>query len=534
MRGKDLLYMLSEIDSDLIEQAENVRVPKRRISYAKYISIAACAVIAVSAAGYAFARGYLLPHENIGNNTDPHGDSAVTTEIPDDDSHTQPTDPDPLPDDTDPSGPISPGIDEPAPSFDPDVDEPSPATGGAFSYKELTEDMYNFGKAYGLVRLEIIKSFTPDEAAEITGNPAFLEPDPDATDTDAPRTLLSARITYDYLNQRDMSMEILLCLFPEVCGKTSADEHIAVLSDISDFGYYIPDMLFDVYDVGGVDTAFQRGSKWISLADGLKSGLVKGDYPNLDLTMTAEDAEHYTHKMTVADLAGFIREDWALRGIDFKGFDQPDTDNSEIRRQRFLYHDVKLTEYRAGFNAEADFLGNYDLADISAELLKDKPGLRLIEFEVTAVHTDEESAAISGRTDGTLYTLRVLKDFTEENALGEITLWHCGNGSEQYRGYPVWAEGERLITAVYESGEGYYLPVYELEFALMESPIDGEVYAYDIDEGPVYFDSLGLPQGVAEIEYRWQTTTDNNDRLAGGRFDPHELASAIAEIINQN
>ena len=219
-----------------------------------------------------------------------------------------------------------------------------------------------------------------------------------------------------------------------------------------------------------------------------------------------------------------------MRGIDFKGFDIPDTDNSEIRRQRFAYHDVGLTEYSPSFSAEADFLGHYDFADVSEELLKDKPGLRLIEFEVAAVHPDEEAAEVSGRSDGTLYTLRVVRDFTQGSSEegSEITLWHYGNGSEQYRGYPVWAEGERLIAAVYESGNGYYLPVYELEFALMKSPIDGEIYAYDIGEGPVYFDSLGLPQGVAEIEYRWQTTTDSNDRLVGGRFELEEIAGVIA------
>lgn len=91
--------------------------------------------------------------------------------------------------------------------------------------------------------------------------------------------------------------------------------------------------------------------------------------------------------------------------------------------------------------------------------------------------------------------------------------------------------GERFIAAVYESGKGYYLPIYELEFALMRSPIDRVVYAYDIAEGPVYFDSLGLTKGVAEIEYRWLSTTENNDRLVGGRFEPDRLAEAIAGYI---
>lgn len=527
MRGKDLLYMLSEIDSDLIEQAESFPAPKRRIDYIKYISIAACAVIAISAAGYALARGGL---RNSTDNTDPHGHSAVTSEVPDD-SHQVKTDPD-APPDSEPAPVVDPDDGEPDPVVDPDVDpdidpdvsEPSPATGGAFSYKELTEGMYSFGEAYGLVRLEIIRTYTPEEAAEITGNPVFAE-SPEL------RTLYQARITHDYLNDRDLSLEIMLCLFPEIHGATTASEHIAVLSYTTDPGYYIPDMLFDVYDLDGVDTAFQRGSKWITL----ESELVENDYPGLDLDMTAEEAELYTHKMTVADLAGFIREDWALRGIDFKGFDVPDTDNSEVRRKRFLYHDVRLTEYRPSYNAEADFLGNYDLADVSAELFKGKPGLRLIEFEVTAVHTDEEAAEVSGRPDGTLYTLRILKDFTEDSAeAAEITLWHYGNGSEQYLGYPVWAEGERLFAAVYDSGEGYYLPIYELEFALMKSPIDGNIYAYDIGEGPVYFDSLGLPGGVAEMEFRWNTTTDNNDRLVGGRFEPNVLGSAIAQVINKN
>ncbi len=515
MRGTDLLFMLSEIDSDLIEQAESPSV-KPRISYIKYLSIAACAVIAVSAAGYAFMRG-LLPACGNNGDTDRHGLTTAVTE----DDFTEPLAQDILSDDTAPIVPDDPDISEYGDSDEPDVGVTDPYTGGAFSYKELTEDMYNSGKAYGLVRLEIIERFTPEEAAEITGNAAF-------TNYPGERTLVRARITYDYLNSRELSQEIFIA--PH--GKTSAAESIAILSEPNKYGYYFPEMLFDVYAVNGREIAYQCGNEWISIASGLESGLVEGDYPGLDLAMTDEEAELYIHKMAVADLAGFIREDWALRGIDFKGFDIPDTDNSEIRRQRFLYHDVKLTEYRPSFSAEADFLGNYGFADISEELFKDKPGLRLIEFEVTAVHSDDESAEVSGRSDGTLYTLRVLNDFTDDSADSpEITLWHYGNGSEQYLGYPVWAEGERLIAVVYESGKGYYLPIYGLEFALMKSPIDGEIYAYDIGEGPVYFDSLGLPHGVGEIEYRWQTTTDNNDRLVGGRFKPEEIAKAVAECM---
>lgn len=415
------------------------------------------------------------------------------------------------------------------------------ATGGIFSYKELAEDMFSSGNAYGLVRLETIETYSPAEAAEITGNTAF-------TEYPGARTLVKARITYDYLNGRKLSQEILIA--PSV--NTSAAESIAILSEPNEYGYYFPKMMFDVYAVNGKDIAYQRGDEWIALyselADGNhpEVGFSMSDFPNLDLGMAASEAlilnpsdpcsAVYTHKMTVDDLTSFIRADWAARGISFKGFDIPDTDNSENRHKLFAYHDVKLKEYRPSFNAEADFLGNYDFADISAELFKDKPGLRLIEFEVTAVHSDEESAEISGRSGGTLYTLNVLKDYTADSGKAavessNITLWHYGNGYEQYEGYPAWAEGERFIAAVYESGKGYYLPIYELEFALMRSPIDRVVYAYDIAEGPVYFDSLGLTKGVAEIEYRWLSTTENNDRLVGGRFEPDRLAEAIAGYI---
>lgn len=419
------------------------------------------------------------------------------------------------------------------------------ATGGTFSYKELAEDMYSSGKAYGLVRLETIETYTPAEAAEITGNTAF-------TEYPGVRALVKARITYDYLNGRKLTQEIFIA--PTVI--TSAAESIAIISEPNEYGYYLPEMLFDVYNVNGRDIAYQRGDKWIALANALYSeladsnypdvGFSMSDFPNLDLAMAASealvlkpsdpDSAVYTYKMTLEDLTGFMRADWAARGISFKGFDIPDTDNSENRHKLFKYHDVKLTEYRPSFSAEADFLGNYDFADISAELLKGKPGLRLIEFEVTDILPDEKAAEVSGRTDGTLYTLRVLNDFTAgsgEAAVesSNITLWHYGNGSEQYLGYPVWAEGERFIAAVYDSGKGYYLPVYELEFALMRSPIDHVVYAYDIAEGPVYFDSLGLTRGVPEIEYLWHSTTENNERRVGGRFEPDKLAEAIAGYV---
>lgn len=58
MRGKDLLFMLSEIDSDLIEQAESTEAcapkPKAAHNRIKYISIAACAVAAAAVLAFAF------------------------------------------------------------------------------------------------------------------------------------------------------------------------------------------------------------------------------------------------------------------------------------------------------------------------------------------------------------------------------------------------------------------------------------------------------------------------------------------------
>ena len=65
----------------------------------------------------------------------------------------------------------------------------------------------------------------------------------------------------------------------------------------------------------------------------------------------------------------------------------------------------------------------------------------------------------------------------------------------------------------------------------MRSPIDRVIYAYDIAEGPVYFDSLGLTRGVPEIEYLWHSTTENNERRVGGRFEPDKLAEAIAGYV---
>ena len=419
------------------------------------------------------------------------------------------------------------------------------ATGGTFSYKELAEDMFGSGNAYGLVRLETIKTYSPAEAAKITGNTAF-------TEYQGAGTLVKARLTYDYLNGRKLSQEILIA--PSV--NTSAAESIAILSEPNEYGYYFPKMMFDVYAVNGKDIAYQRGDEWIALYSELADGnhpetgfsaeFSMSDFPNLDLAMAASEAlilnpsdpcsAVYTYKMTVDDLTAFMRADWAARGISFKGFDIPDTDNSANRHKLFAYHNVKLQEYRPSFAAEADFLGNYDFADVSEELFKDKQGLRLIEFEVAAVHSDEESAEITGRSGGTLYTLNVLKDYTADSedaseSAPAITLWHYGNGSEQYLGYPVWAEGERFIAAIYESGNGYYLPIYELEFALMKSPIDRTVYAYDIAEGPVYFDSLGLTRGFPEIEYLWHSTTENNERRVGGRFEPEKLAEVIAGYI---
>lgn len=221
------------------------------------------------------------------------------------------------------------------------------AVGEAASYDELDEwlliyDTVNF------VKYEIIGIYTPEEAVKISGEDFFK----DAT------TLYKARITYDYLNQKEVDIEV------NVAKAGTSERQIegaplymigeVYVSPLKNLDKYVNseiawcvgmgELTFSVYEVNGVDFAYQINSK-IRISD--------TQYDNLDvglladeefvITSTKNNPVKFTQKSLLADLTDFIRKDWTAKGFNslnlraYDGFESGTvvpSDNSEEIKPR--------------------------------------------------------------------------------------------------------------------------------------------------------------------------------------------------------
>lgn len=547
MTGEKLLDMISYVDPDLIAEAENPKISRKKLPvYLKYGALAACVCVAVLSA----VRIGKMPH--IDAQPDPPVTSSTTEPLPavePDPIDPEPIAPDPLepaPDSLDPEPkPALPeginGLDyvlvpPPNPSIYPSCEFiDNPATGGAFSYEEFAEDS-RYMTAHSLVRVKILEAYTPEDAYLITGDTIYLE---------NRSTLFKAEITYDYLHSREMSLEINL--FRSGSGECQTkglplyapdEEYVMMLSESYQNEYY-PQMEFAIHYVNGVELAYQVGNKYLKL----ESEFVDTLYPNLDLAMdeserrvvtsTPNNPVHYTYKMTVEDLVSFIREDWTARGFNFEGFDMPDTDNSANWYNRFIYHNVEVEELpKLQFSVPSanEFFEEYRYNEVKEELFAGKEGLRLIEFEIEASSAAEDR--ISGSND-TLYDIRILRDcITGENTDERAMLLHFGDDKKQYNGYPVFRSGERFMAVVYEE-DGVLKPIYDLEFLIAESPLDGKEYAYQLgyfERVRLEIDGYELETGLGELEAKRRGSTENNYYWMTRKYLPDRLE----EYLRQN
>lgn len=191
-----------------------------------------------------------------------------------------------------------------------------PATGKVSSYEELQDFMESYGDI-SFVEYEIISQYTPDEAYAKTGDEIFLYS----------TTLYQAHIYYDYLNDTpvDMTVDLAKAGMPDQQVENDppyviGQKIIAALSGFNSTSCVaIPELVYYVYDVSGVDLAYHVNSEDVVVGN--------ATFVNLDMdlfesersiiTTTAKNPVKFTQKATVDDLTQFIREDWKERGYDF-------------------------------------------------------------------------------------------------------------------------------------------------------------------------------------------------------------------------
>lgn len=540
MNGEKLLDIIADIDADLIEKAENpVSKKKTMIYYLRYCALAAVICLAVITVAMAFGSNHdRLPVDITTPTTGTDGTNITDPDV------LQPETTDLFPiDDNSPQPGIN-GLDyiltpSPNPAIYPSCGfrPENPTSGGPSCYDEYAEDTRNYGHNHSLVRIKIIGAYSTEEAYALTGDDVFLRS----------TTLFKAVITYNYLTESPMELEINLAHAGQSDNQISGyplympdEEYIAYLSS-GESGYYVAFMEFAVYNVSGIELAYQIGDKSIKL----ESNYVTTQYNNLDLAMdeserrvttsTANNPIIYTYKMTVSDLVGFIREDWSARGFTFEGFTTPDIDNSANWSSHFEHHNVEIIEELPKLNfsvpSASRFFEEYIYSEVKDELLSDKDNLQLIEFEITDMCPCPPEGLSDDMTDGTLYGISILRDYlTGDTTEKSASLWHYGNGTKQYKGYPVFKMGERFIAAVYTDENCILRPIYDLEFLLTESPLDGEIYAYHIgyyNRIDIAIDGYELETYLGELEASRYGSCENNKYWFTQKFIPEILAEYL-------
>jgi hypothetical protein len=204
-----------------------------------------------------------------------------------------------------------------------------------YSYEELMNDSDRWYKtsSMNLVKFEIIEICPNEEAVKITGSDYF-------SDTGG-ATLYKAKITYDYLNQKNLDIEVYLSkggndkmqfeYSPQfVIGQryisniSWLEEFLASKTNYCGINFYLT---FTVYEINGAEIAYYLFNH---LTDGHVMNLSSDKYVNLDLklmdgeeyviTSAKNNPVRYVQKSTVEDLTDFIREDWTERGFRFYEF----------------------------------------------------------------------------------------------------------------------------------------------------------------------------------------------------------------------
>lgn len=183
------------------------------------------------------------------------------------------------------------------------------------SYEELQEYMDSY-EDISFVEYEIVSQYSAEEAFEKTGDDIFKYS----------TTLYRAHIYYDHLHcvPVDLTVDLAKAGMPDKQIRNdppyaAGQKIIAALSGFNSTSCVaVPELVYYVYDINGVDIAYHVNCESIAVSDAdfANLNMELADSESYLITTTDNNPVKFTQKSTVDDLTDFIRQDWEARGYD--------------------------------------------------------------------------------------------------------------------------------------------------------------------------------------------------------------------------
>ena len=208
-------------------------------------------------------------------------------------------------------------------NLDPVYDHADPSDnivdGFPLTYEELQE--YLDTDNMNLLRFEILDVYSPKEAVAVTKNTVFQDR--------GGATLFKARLTYDYLNDKPIDIEVNIAhpgtdkiQYDNFPLYGVGEEYIASFSrfDLNEADIVpVHELEFAVRSNGSEERAFHLRFGYVNFItpDGrdLDMGIPGGQA--LVVTTTKNNPIKYVHMYDIDELAEFFRNDWTARGYKF-------------------------------------------------------------------------------------------------------------------------------------------------------------------------------------------------------------------------
>lgn len=486
MKAHDFLRALNFLGDDTIEEADRMRQPpKKRQTWVKYASLAACAA-AIIAAGAVFINQPKIEREP--------SETTLPTVLED-------ISREPLDFDEEPLDGLDYVLDDDLLPLYTDEATPTPSASDDPSYSEL---MNAVSDRLRLLEYRIIEPLEPEEAQEIYPENERLR--------DGTFTVYRAEAVYDYVADRAVNFEFYIS---QAGGHLRPTEGMpeyepgkrllsAVIFEDQACATAVEELRFAIFELGGKNICYHIGSESVKFAPTVRTP----ECPNIDLefadgeakrvTTEAKNPEIYTQKSTLESLVSFLISDWQQRGI--------------IAKTRETRLDGSL--YTLEFTPEPSF----DKVNLIKNSATGEPtSYQMILEEYLGKDTKVylcEILDILGDSDGgsTLYRAKAVYDILADKEISmEFDLAHAGNSEAQIEGCPGYRKGGKYLLFFNnfdKSRENVALP--ELEFELHE--VMGERIMYHIlgDNIRLIGDYPNLDLEMSEGEKSVVTTTAAN------------------------
>lgn len=179
------------------------------------------------------------------------------------------------------------------------------------SYSELMDSLQAYKGKMNFYEFTITKQYTPDEAVELTGSDIFR--------TDS--TLFYAHIVYEHLNEMQVDTSILLAQNGNAESQAAncplygvGESYLAFIPESGEkWSFVCPELLFST---NGSETCMHLNAEQITLeADGVRLGKVIPEDRQYVCTTTDNNPVKYIREYSIDELTGFLRSDWAARGL---------------------------------------------------------------------------------------------------------------------------------------------------------------------------------------------------------------------------